>query len=73
MAKEKCPSCGDFQGVSDYDPDCGKFYTCEACGHRWAYADEVRQHVVNRARDECCNTAARSGKWGCDKCGREWS
>jgi hypothetical protein len=38
--KVQCPACDDYQGVSDFDPDCGKFYTCQACGHQWSYADE---------------------------------
>lgn len=72
MATEQCPACDDFQGVGDFDPDIGKFYTCRACGHQWSYADENRTPTPAPAED-CCNVAARSGKWGCDECAREWS
>lgn len=69
---EQCPACDDYQGVGDYDTDCGKFYTCLACGYRWSYADENRPEAA-AAPDECCNGAARRGRWGCDTCGREWT
>ena len=61
--KEKCPACGDYQGVSDYDEDIGTFYTCEACDHQWNYQQGCAD----------CNSAARAGKFSCDACGREWS
>lgn len=38
--KNSCPSCGSSHVKSDFDPDCGKFWTCEECDHQWSYQHE---------------------------------
>lgn len=34
--KPRCPICGS-SATSDWDRDCGTFFTCDSCGHRWSY------------------------------------
>jgi hypothetical protein len=37
-----CPSCGNAQGVKDFDNDSGFFWECRNCEHCWSYPDENR-------------------------------
>lgn len=32
---ERCPACSSIEVIGDFDPDCGSFFRCEECGHRY--------------------------------------